>query len=88
MLKLKQKKKKQKGRRPDKWTLPEPDMHQWNTDAIRLHSEVELPDPFGGVVSRAGGTFAVSIPSDTYLKCETGLKPDALSTTKCTFKEK
>jgi len=87
MFKLKQKK-KAKASITGERVLPELDAHEWNTESIRVHSEVELPDPFGGVASRAGGSFVSLIPSDTYLECKTGLKAGKLSLTKCIYKEK
>lgn len=85
MMKLKQEK-KEKALIPGEWTIPTPDMHKWSTEAIRVHSEVELPDPFGGVISRAGGPFMFLIPSDAYMECKTGLKSGRLSLTKCMLK--
>ena len=82
MPKLKQKKKPKKLQR-DFGAITPMDMHRWDTEMVRIHSEAELPDPFGGVASKAGGNFLVSLPSDAFIDCDTSIK-----TTKCMIKEK
>jgi len=84
MPKLKQKK-KAKGPITGEWVIPEIDMHKWNTQAIRISSNVKIT-PSTGFLSRAGGTFGGVFPSSTYLECKTGLKMGKFSLTDCTLK--